>query len=118
MGNLPAVVVHAANIHDTVAGGNVMRAALSKYPTIKGVCAGAGYRKTFKEEAEKLELKVDISEKIKPKEWAVLPKRWRVERTFAWMNNSRRLSKDYEISKTSSENMAIISNLSTLLRRF
>ncbi|GHU59878.1 hypothetical protein AGMMS49975_28010 [Clostridia bacterium] len=62
MWNLLAVVVHAANLHDTVAGGNVMRAALSKYPTIKGFCADAGYRKTFKEEVEKLGLKVDITE--------------------------------------------------------
>lgn len=30
--------------------------------------------------------------------WEVLPKRWIVERSLAWINNSRRLSKDYEIS--------------------
>src|ERR1035437_2574870 len=35
----------------------------------------------------------------------VLPKRWIVERTFAWLNWSRRLSKDYELRHTSAETM-------------
>jgi len=41
-------------------------------------------------------LDVDISAKIIPQGWKVVPKRCIVERTFAWLNNSRRLSKDYE----------------------
>lgn len=48
MGHLLNVKVHAANIHDTVAGDDVFKGALSKYPTIKGCCADAGYRKTLK----------------------------------------------------------------------
>jgi len=59
-----------------------------------------------------------ILEIIKPKGWAVLPQRWVVERTLCWLNNSRRLPKDYEISTTSEENMIMISHLHTLLRRF
>ncbi|NYF81002.1 transposase [Granulicella arctica] len=35
----------------------------------------------------------------------MLPKRWIVERTFAWLNWSRRLAKDYEISHKSAESM-------------
>ena len=42
-------------------------------------------------------LGVDISARIKPV-WEVLPKRWIGERSLVWINNSRRLSKDYEIS--------------------
>ena len=38
----------------------------------------------------------------------VLPKRWIVERTFAWLNWSRRLSKDYEIRHTLAESMIYI----------
>ena len=41
-------------------------------------------------------LGVDIAEKIKPHECEKLPWRWVVERTFAWLNHSRRRSKDYE----------------------
>ncbi|MBI1391086.1 MAG: transposase, partial [bacterium] len=42
-----------------------------------------------------LETPVYISTRITDR-FAVLPKRWIVERTFAWMNHGRRLSKDYE----------------------
>jgi len=37
--------------------------------------------------------------------------------TFAWMGNSRRLAKDFEISTNSAENMAVVSNMYTLLKR-
>jgi transposase len=88
-----------------------------KYPSVKGVCGDAGYRGTYVETALSLGLTVDISERIKPT-WEILPKRWRVERTLAWMNNSRRLSKDYEINTDSAETMTMISNIATLLKRF
>ena len=81
-------------------------------------CADAPYRKTFeKDVAELLGLSVDISKRI-TSEWQALPKRWIVERTLAWMNNSRRLSKDYEISILSSQAMCMISALRVLISRF
>jgi len=48
---------------------------------------------------------------------AVLAKRWVVERTFAWLNHFRRLSKDYEFSTKSAENMLMIAHSIVLLRR-
>jgi len=116
MGNLLAVVVHAANIHDTKSGILPAKKAFVKYPTIKRFCGDEGYRKSFEEAiAEELGLGVDISERIKPV-FQVLPKRWVVERTFSWLGNSRRLSKDYEISVKSEEAYVMISHLHTLLR--
>ena len=115
-GNLLCINVHAANIHDTVAGCEVFSRALLWYPSITGVCADAGYRGTFKEYAEGLHKTVNISERIKP-QWEVLPKRWRVERTHAWVNFSRRLSKDYEISTRSEEFQVHIAFSSILLHR-
>ena len=47
MGNLLAVVVHAANIHDTKAGIWAAKKAFETYPSIQRFCADAGYRKTF-----------------------------------------------------------------------
>gem|GEM_PF-3534177 len=61
---------------------------------------------------------VDIIEKIMPKIWSVLPIRWIVERSLGWATHSRRLSKDYEISTESAENMLMVSHLATLLGRF
>jgi putative transposase len=115
-GNLLAVRVHAANVHDTIAGGDVFRRAVWKYHTIKAVCGDEGYKGTFFDYVKSLGLKCDISERIKP-EFEILPKRWRVERTFAWLNNYRLLSKDYEITTTSQEADIMISHIHTLLRR-
>jgi putative transposase len=118
MGNLLAVVVHAANIHDTKSGIEPAKLAFERYPSLTRFCADAGYRGTFVLEVDELlGLGVDISEKIKPHEWEKLPWRWGVERTFSWLNNSRRLSKDYEITTASAEAIVKISHLHTLLNR-
>ena len=113
-----SVDVHAANIHDTKSGISTAKEAYTNYPSIQKFCADAGYRGTFVSNVnEKLGLDVDISEKIKPHQWEKLPWRWVVEHTFSWLNNSRRLSKDYEFSVSHSESMVIISHLHTLLKR-
>ena len=118
MGNLLAIVVHAANIHDTKSGINPARKAFEKYRTIQKFCGDDGYRKSFEEDVSKqLGLGVDISARIKPV-FEVIPKRWVVERTFAWANHSRRLSKDYEISTHHEECIFMISLLHTLIRRY
>jgi putative transposase len=117
LGNLLKVVVVAANIHDTIAGCGVFRSALQKYSSLQGVCGDAGFRGTFVDFVLSLGKKCDISEKIVPKGWKGLPKRWCVERTFGWFVGFRRLSKDYEISTGSEENMIMIAHSTILLRR-
>ena len=118
MGNLLAISVHAANIHDTKFGIKPAHKASEKYPTIKRFCGDDGYRKSFEiDVSEQLGLGVDISKRIKP-EFEVLPKRWLVERTFSWVNNSRRLSKDYESKTMHEENIFIISHMHTLIKRY
>jgi putative transposase len=49
--------------------------------------------------------------------WVKLPKRWVVERTFAWLGRYRRLSKDYEHLTETSEAMIQISSIHHMLRR-
>ena len=116
-GHLLYVKVHAANIHDTVVGCSVFEQALTKYPTLKGVCADTGYRKTMEEFVTKvLQKTIDISMRIAVG-WAVLPKRWLVERTFSWLNHFRRLSKDYEIAVKSAENIVMIAHTAILIKR-
>ena len=51
------------------------------------------------------------------KGFVVLPRRWVVERTFAWLSHYRRLSKDYEAQTTSSEVMIYITMIRVMLRR-
>jgi len=116
-GYLLHVKVHAANTHDTIAGGDVFKEALGKYPTLHGVCADAGYRKTFEEFVQHILKKtVEISARIAPG-WAILAKRWVVERTFAWLNHFRRLAKDYEITVKSAENLVMIAHSMMLMKR-
>ena len=118
MGNILSVVVHAANIHDTKAGCNPAAKAYDKYPTIEKFCGDGGYLGTFVAYVgwDFDDVGVDISKRINPG-FEILPKRWVVERTLAWLGNSRRLSKDYEITTTSEEAFVMISHLHTLLRR-
>ena len=93
--------------------------ALYRYPTIQAGCADGGYRGTFQNTFDEFHnIRIDISMRIKEqKGFQVLPKRWVVERTFAWLNGSRRLSKDYETSCCSAETMIMISHAATLLKR-
>lgn len=59
---------------------------------------------------------IQISARITPG-WAILAKRWVVERTFAWLNHFRRLSKDYEVSTKTAETFVMIAHSMILLRR-
>ena len=117
LGHLLHVKVHAANEHDTMAGCFVFEEALEKYPSLLGVCADAGYRGTFVDYVQLfLTSLVEIVERL-PAGWTVLPKRWIVERTLAWLNPFRRLSKDYEITTTSEEAFVTLAHARLLLRR-
>ena len=59
---------------------------------------------------------IEISARLS-QSWAVLAKRWIVERTFAWINHFRRLSKDYEVSISAEENNIMIAHSMLLIRR-
>ena len=63
-----------------------------------------------------LEKTIEICKRIK-NEWAILAKRWVVERTFAWLNSFRRLAKDVEISISSAEAFVMIAHSMVLIQR-
>lgn len=89
--------------------------AKEKFPTLKGFSADAGYQGSSVDHVEKeMSLQIEISKKIKDG-WAVLAKRWVVERTFAWINNFRRMAKDFEILTCSAENFVRISMIQIML---
>lgn len=50
-------------------------------------------------------------------QFEVIPRRWVVERTIAWVNRYRRLSKDYEYRTTTSESMIYMAGIKIMLRR-
>jgi transposase len=53
----------------------------------------------------------------KPKVFKVLPMRWVVGRTFAWLGRNRRLSKDYERSSRVSESWIYLAMIRLMVRR-
>ena len=111
LGHLLHVNAHTANHSDTKAACEVLRRGAEKYPSIKAFSGDAGYcgaAVTFVDEAFGMTL--PISRRIK-ESWTVLPKRWVVERTFAWLNNFRRLAKDFEILPANAENFIRIAML-------
>ena len=96
----------------------MLRAVAEKMPSLEAFSGDAGYRGTAVDVVEKrLERKLPISRKSKDA-FAILPKRWIVERTFAWPGNYRRLAKDDEKLTLTVENMARIAMLRILLKRY
>ena len=94
----------------------IRRDSQSKFARHKNRLLGNGG--TFVYEAYKyFGLRVEISKKLKPHGWQVLPKRLIVEQIFSWLNHSRRLSKDYELTIASAETLIKISHIHTLLNR-
>ena len=58
-----------------------------------------------------------VAKKPGAKTFAVIPFRWRVERTFAWLGRWRRLSKDYEGTTSSSEAFVKLAMIHLMARR-
>jgi putative transposase len=111
MGNLLHIRVHSASVHDSMSGQDICYQTFRRYSSLKGFCADAGYRgSTYDLVTEDLKMKMDITS-TKPGQFIVQKTRWVVERTFAWFGNFRRLSKDFEVLPSVSENMARIASI-------
>jgi len=119
IGYLMVVVVHAANIFDGKAARQVLTALFSIVNTIKKIWADGAYKgKKFAEWAkEKFDCVIEVVKKKAARGFHVLPRRWVVERTFAWINRYRRLSKDYERKPTSSSSHVYVASIRLILRR-
>jgi transposase len=111
-----SVHVHAANGADSIEGCVLAELVMAKVPDVEAFCVDAGYRGSFERYVEgRWRLPVHVSQRISDG-FAVLPKRWIVERTFAWGNGQRRLAKDYEKTSLCSEAMMHISAIARNLR--
>ncbi len=112
------MIVHSAGIQDRVAARAVLMRLFCRFDTITKIFADGGYTGKLIDWAKDMfGYSVEIVKRNEQHIFQVLPKRWIVERTFAWLNWSRRLSKDYEILPRSSETMTYIAFAHTLLRR-
>jgi transposase len=94
------VIVHPADIQDRDGGALVMATLFGLYPFLLKLYADGGYQgpvfqSAVKDAMDSLNVEI-VKRKDQAKGFVVLPKRWVVERTFAWLNRCRRLAKDWE----------------------
>jgi transposase len=92
-------VVHAADIQDRDGGVLLMSTLLGLFPFLLKLYADSGYQgPRFRAGMKRIcrQVNVAIVKRSDAGKFVVLPKRWIVERTIAWLNRCRRLAKDWE----------------------
>lgn len=93
-------IVHSAGVQDRDGGALLMTSLFGLYPFLLKLYADGGYQGSVFQRALKKTLarvRIEIVKRCdQAKAFVVLPKRWIVERTFAWLGRCRRLAKDFE----------------------
>jgi putative transposase len=118
-GLLKMVVVHSAAIQDRDGAKLVLERSRGRRPRLRLIWADGGYSGklltwTWKFCGWVLEI-VKRSDDLKG--FVVLPRRWVVERTFAWLSNYRRPSRDYEYWTATGEAVAQVAMIHLMFRR-
>jgi putative transposase len=121
MGLLLSVLVTGADVHDSRAACTLFHGRVwDDLPRLEVVYADSQYTAGYLAEdifsLAPFRLQV-VSRPEGQEGWVKLPQRWVVERTFAWLYRSRRLSKEYERLTASSEAMIEVSMIHLMLRR-
>jgi transposase len=119
-GFLIFILVHAADIQDRDGAVDVLAAIRKRFPWLRHIFADGGYAGDKLRSAlvgmGKWTIEI-IKRSDKAKGFQVLPRRWVVERTFAWLGRCRRLAKDWERSIASSTAWALVASIRMLTRR-
>lgn len=119
LGLLLVVVVHAANMHDSKSAPKVIEKLRGRFDRMECIFADGGYRGALSDWVkEKFGWMINVVLRTdKSVNFQVLPKRWVVERTFAWFESYRRLAKDYEYNTDTSESMIQLAMIRLMLNR-
>ena len=133
-GLLLSVQVHAANIMDRDGAVNLFEKSHKDYPSLRKIWCDGGYNShALKAIATNYEWDLEVVKRPRSRIWwpkekpipedviqplfSIVPRRWVVERTFAWFGRSRRLRSDYEQEAAVSENMIYICMIRLMLNR-
>jgi len=119
LGLLLVVMVVAANNQEVHGARLLLEKVKTLFPRLKKIWADAGYTGTLIDWVKQtcnwvLEI---IKRPKKAKGFVLLARRWVVERTFGWLNRSRRLSKDYERKTESSEAFIYLAMIHLMTKR-
>jgi putative transposase len=119
MGLLLRAVVHSASISDSRGARRLIIGMLERFERLRLIWVDGGYQKglldwvlAFAGWTMRVVKRPDST-----KGFAVLPKRWILERTFAWIGNYRRSAKDYEHDPKNSETIIYSSMIHLMLCR-
>lgn len=119
LGLMMAVVVTVASIQDRDGAKLLLKGIKGSGKKLRKIWVDGGYRGVLVEWAQskcKILLEVVLRSE-EAKGFVLLPRRWVVERTFAWLNNNRRMSKDYERFCDTSETFIYIAMTRLILLR-
>ncbi len=118
LGLMLFALVHAADIQDRDGAPDLVQTIRYRFPWLRHIVADGGYAGEKLRAAIKGKWTVEIIKcSDTAKGFEVLPRRWVVERTFAWLGQCRRLAKDWEKSIESSTAWINIASIRTMSRR-
>jgi transposase len=114
-------IVHAADIQDRDGGAMLMATLFGLFPFLTKLYADGGYQgPVFQEAMQSIMSQVNV-EIVKrsdhAKGFVVLPKRWVVERTLAWLNRCRRLAKHWECRTRKARAFLLLASIRLMVRR-
>ena len=114
-------LVHHAGIQDRDGGIWVMATLFGLYPFLLKLYADGGYsgtvfRRGVKKAMAKLNIEI-VKRSDRAKGFIVLPKRWIVERSIAWLNRNRRLAKDWECKNQKARAFLLWASIRLMLRK-
>ena len=119
IGLILAVVVHSAGIQERDGAKLVLSRVIGRFPRLLLIWADGGYAGKLVDWVKEVchwTLQI-VKRSDDAVGFVLLPRRWVVERTFAWLGRYRRMSKDYEELAQSSECMIMIAMINLMSRR-
>lgn len=111
------VVVHAANIQDRDGAKLVLKRSQKHLASIETIFADGGYTgKLIEWVYKKYDITLEIIKRNELHKFVVLPIRWIIERTNAWVSKARRLAKEYEKKVRNQESMIYVRMIQLMVR--
>lgn len=117
-GDILEAMTTPANIHDSKSAYALVAMLVTAYPWIRRIYADRGYRGKFIEQARHdFGIDIEITHSNYSGQFVPAKKRWVVERTFAWLDNFRRLCRNYEETTDSANEMLMVAAVVLSLRK-
>lgn len=117
-GDILEATTTPANVHDSKSAYALVALLVTAFPWIKRIYADRGYRGNFVEAAKHdFGIDIEITHSNYSGQFVPAKKRWVVERTFAWLDNFRRLCRNYEETTASANEMLMVAAVVLSLRK-